>query len=204
MRRFALTVATVLLVMPIGSVARAGGAVWEFEGYHRPGDHVESTTAVQWDHNSMLGTPEDGPFLVYLAPNQLAPQAWPGIPDEALLVGVVEVRTGPYISDGMSMGPHHAVARFEIPDVPAGSYQILHCNDPCTTTLGDIVGGWDLRVLSGADGRSPAAIAAEVRATVPSLPLLFENDLEPALADEKSRVTTIRVTALLDGQLVAL
>jgi hypothetical protein len=96
------------------------------------------------------------------------------------------------------------VARFEIPDVPAGSYQILHCNDPCTTTLGDIVGGWDLRVLSGADGRSPAAIAAEVRATDPSLPLLFENDLEPALADERSRVTTIRVTALLDGQLVAL
>lgn len=204
MRRFALTVATVLLVLPIGVIVWAGGAVWEFEGYQRPGDHIESTTAVQWEHNSMLGKPEDGPFLVYLAPNELVPQVWPGLPEEALLVGVVEVRTGPYTSGGYSMGPHHAVARFEIPDVPAGTYQILHCNDPCTTTLGDIIGGWDLRVLSGTDGRSPAAIAAEVRAIVPSLPLLFDSDLEPALVEEKFRVTTIRVTALLGGQLVAL
>ena len=204
MRRLVVIVTAVTVMMSIGIDARAGGAVWEFEGYHRPGDIVESTTAVEWGHDPSLGRPEDGPYLVYLAPNDLVPQEWPGIPDEAILVGVVAVRTGPYQSDGFSMGPDHAIARFEIPDVPAGSYQVLHCNDPCTTTLGDIIGGWDLRVLSGGEGRSASAIAAEVKAVAPSLPLLLDAELKPALVRERSRATTIRVTALLGGEVVAL
>lgn len=196
MRRLVVIVTAVTVMMSIGIDARAGGAVWEFEGYHRPGDIVESTTAVEWGHDPSLGRPEDGPYLVYLAPNDLAPQV--GVPAEALLVGVVEIELAP------ARSPNHAIARFEIPDVPAGRYQVLHCNDPCTTTLGDIIGGWDLRVLSGDDGRSAAAIAAEVKAVAPSLPLLLDAELKPALVRERSRATTIRVTALLGGEVVAL
>lgn len=204
MRRLVVTVVTLWMVISAGTAVWAGGAVWEFEGYHRPGDVVESTTAVAWGHNPTLGAPEDGPYLVYLAPNDLVPMEWPGVPEEAILVGAVEVHTGPYWPEGeeLEMGPHHATARFEIPDVAAGSYQVLHCNDPCTTTLGDIIGGWDLRVLPGDDGRSAAAIAAEVKAMVPSLPLLFDTELKPALIQETSRTTTVSVTALIGSELV--
>ena len=94
----------------------AGGAVWIFEGYHQPGDVVESTTAVAWGHSSQLGTPADGPYLIYLAPAEVEFTTLPGIPKAGPLVGIVEVHEGPYtLPDGESYGPHHAVARFEIP-----------------------------------------------------------------------------------------
>jgi hypothetical protein len=57
MRRLILAGATGLAVVSVGPAAWAGAAVWHFEGYHQPGDIVESTTTVAWDHSSDLGTP---------------------------------------------------------------------------------------------------------------------------------------------------
>jgi hypothetical protein len=176
---------TLMIVVWMGSAlpAMAGGAVWEFERYQRPGEEVLATTAVAWDHSS-LGTPEQGPYFVYLAPMDVE-FTWPGLPEDALLVGLVEVYEGPYRNRaGDSMGPNHAVARFEIPDIDPGSYQILHCNDPCTETLGDIAGGWDLRVLPGSDGRPADVIAAEVREAARELPLLVRLDPPTTVAEE--------------------
>lgn len=172
-----------------------GGAVWEFEGYHRPGDIVQSTTAVAWSRSASLGTPEDGPYLIYLARLEPDTEDWSRTPEDGLLVGIVEVHIGPFTdAGGDSYGPNHAEARFEIPDVPPGSYQILHCNDPCTTTLGDIIGGWDLRVLSGPDGRSADEIAAEVRARIPTAPLVI-------LEESTTTATTERpATASAEGE----
>jgi hypothetical protein len=85
------------------------------------------------------------------------------LPDGSIPVGIVEIHLGPYQeADGDWYGPHHAVARFEIPDVSPGEYQIAHCNSPCTKTLGDIIGGWDVHVIPGPNGRSAAEIADEV------------------------------------------
>ena len=187
MRRLAPITLMIVAWMGAALPAAAGGAVWEFERYQRPGEEVLATTAVAWDHSS-LGTPEQGPYFVYLAPMDVEP-TWPGLPEEALLVGLVEVYEGPYQDRaGYSMGPNHAVARFEIPDIEPGSYQILHCNDPCTDTLGDIAGGWDLRVLSGSDGRPADEIAAEVREAATELSLLFRLDRPTTVADELAPV----------------
>jgi hypothetical protein len=38
-------------------------------------------------------------------------------------------------------GPHQATIEFTVPDVPAGQYTVMHCNSPCTTTLGDVTFG---------------------------------------------------------------
>lgn len=184
MRRLVM-MTSLLGVWLLAPAASAGGSVWEFEGYHQPGDLVESTTAVAWGHNPDLGTPEDGPYFLYLAPAEPSSETWPQKPEEGLLVGIVEVREGAFTAaNGDTYGPHHAVARFEIPDVPVGTYQVFHCNDPCTTTLGDIIGGWDLRVLAGSDGRPAEDIADEVRAPrTPTEPLLIpasEGDMEAA------------------------
>lgn len=173
MRRL-VTLSSLAAILAIATSAYAGGAVWGFEGYHRPGDVVESTTAVAWAHDATLGTPEDGPFLIYLAHADAESDTWPQVPEGSLLVGIVEVHEGPFNGvGGDSYGPHHAVARFEIPDVPGGIYQIFHCNDPCTATLGDVIGGWDLRVIAGADGRPAEEIADEVRAGTATAPLLI-------------------------------
>jgi hypothetical protein len=86
-------------------------------------------------------------------------------------VGIVEIHLGPYQgADGEWYGPHHAVARFEIPDVSPGEYQITHCNSPCTKTLGDIIGGWDLHVIAGPNGRPAAEVADEVWLAVEEYP----------------------------------
>jgi len=152
-----------LMVMsaPSGS---AGGAVWHFDdAEYQPGDIAEATTSVAWNHDGSLGTPDDGPFVIYLAPMEAVAESWPGLPDGSVPVGIVEIHLGPYQeTDGESYGPHHAVARFEIPDVPPGEYQIAHCNSPCTQTLGDIIGGWDLHVIAGPNGRPAGEIADEV------------------------------------------
>ena len=186
MRRL-VTLSSLAAILIIATGAYAGGAVWEFEGYHRPGDVVESATAVAWAHDATLGTPEDGPYLVYLAHVDAESDTWPQVPEGSLLVGIVEVHEGPFNGPlGDSYGPHHAVARFEIPDVPGGIYQILHCNDPCTATLGDVIGGWDLRVIAGADGRPAEEIADQVRAGAATAPLLIgaeSTTTEPAGVD---------------------
>lgn len=142
----------------------AGGSVWHFDdAEYQPGDIAEATTAVAWSHNSSLGTPDDGPFVIYLAPQGAVAESWPGLPDGSLPVGIVEIHLGPYRgADGEWYGPNYAVARFEIPDVSPGEYQIAHCNSPCTRTLGDIIGGWDLHVIAGPNGRPAAEIADEV------------------------------------------
>lgn len=170
MRRLTWFAFTAVMLLAATAPAFAGGAVWHFEGYHQPGDIVESTTAVAWDHNSQLGTPEDGPFLIYLAPAEGETATWPGVPEEGLLVGIAEVHEGSYAG---APSFYQAVARFEIPDVAPGTYQIFHCNDPCTTTLGDIIGGWDLRVVSGDNGRDADVIAAEVRERLGEAPLIY-------------------------------
>ena len=41
----------------------------------------------------------------------------------------------------MQLGPHHATLAFTVPDLAPGMYEVWHCNDPCTTTLGDLTWG---------------------------------------------------------------
>lgn len=187
--RWAITVAGVCLALSTVATATAlgGGAVWHFDGYHEPGDVVVSGTAVSWSHNTDLGTPDDGPYLVYMTPVAAESESWPEIPEEGLLVGVVEVHLGPYTNaSGESRGPHRAVARFEIPDIPSGSYQIMHCNDPCQSTLGDVVGGRDLRVIEGPNGRPADEIAAEVRERIPTVPLVVDETTATSPSDNGS------------------
>jgi hypothetical protein len=55
---------------------------------------------------------------------------------------------------GVLFGPYGAIARFTLPDVAPGTYALLHCNDPCTTRLGDLLGG--TLVVLEPDGSRPA------------------------------------------------
>jgi hypothetical protein len=125
--------------------AFAGGSNWSFDRpVYEPGDVVLASTAVAWAHNPRLGTPDDGPFGAWIAPI--------GVDDErerpyaeqiewARYVTDVRVDVGPGLVNGMRVGPNVARATFVLPVLAPGQYELLHCNYPCTTTLGDITYG---------------------------------------------------------------
>lgn len=163
-----------IIVIAMATTADAGGSVWQFEGHeYQPGDIAEATTSVAWSHDNDLGTPEDGPYFLYLAPADTEWVSWPPDPEGSMLVGIVAIDLGPFeAADGDTYGPHGATARFEIPDVATGEYQVIHCNDPCTKQLGDVIGGWGLAIVAGPNGRSADEIAIGVRGALVADPLL--------------------------------
>lgn len=126
------------VVVLVGGSARAGGAMWDFNGKQHyeiafvPGDTVEASTSV-WIAADDLGRPEHGPFYGYLVrPTSDGP--WPPpVPDDATYLGEIALDE-PYSKT-------HTVARltFMVPEVEPGDYRLLHCNDPCETSLGDIM-----------------------------------------------------------------
>lgn len=174
MRKLIIATGAVTIWLLIPTPVHAGGSVWHFEGYHRPGDVVDASTTAAWGHDPGLGTPADGPFLLYLVPADSEPDTFLGIPAEPLLVGSVHIDQS-HRTPGTSTTAL-ATAHFEIPSVPPGEYQIVHCNEPCTTTLGDIIGGWGLRVIGGDRGRPPEQVDADVRSSLGLEPI----ELAPA------------------------
>lgn len=125
------------VVVLVGGSARAGGATWDFNGKQHyeiafvAGDTVEASTSV-WISAPDLGRPDDGPFHGYLVrPTEEGP--WPPpVPDDAIYLGEITIE---------EHTEHLGTARltFTVPDVEPGDYSLLHCNDPCTTSLGDIM-----------------------------------------------------------------
>ena len=166
-RRIAVIVGVVLAA---ATPASAGGAVWDFDRpLYAAGDEATAFTSVWWDDANDLGTPDDGPYQAYILrtppADALVTGEWPSIPPEAMWVGEVEIGLGPIEQDGFMTGPNHAIVRFTVPDVPPGAYDLLHCNDPCTTTLGDIT--WGRFVVGGPS-------VAQEPAGVPGLPEVLE------------------------------
>lgn len=174
------TMASIILIA-MAAPADAGGSVWHFEGHeYQPGDIADATTSVAWSHNNDLGTPGDGPYFIYLAPADTEWVSWPPDPEGSMLVGIVAIDLGPFeAEDGDRYGPHGATARFEIPDVAPGKYQVIHCNDPCTKQLGDVIGGWGLAIVAGPNGRSADEIATGVIASLVADPLLGKANHDP-------------------------
>jgi hypothetical protein len=121
-----IVVSTILL---LSDAARAGGSPlrWDKAAY------VPGETAVAEGGFGKgccdRGVPSDGPFYVYLYdPDDAREQ--PPLPEGAIRVGTLEITEGGY--------PWFGRVEFVVPDLPPGQYYPTHCNDPCTTLLGDI------------------------------------------------------------------
>jgi hypothetical protein len=141
-----------------GGAAHAGGSTWNLDRESsEPGDVVTGWASIAWEHNPDLGTPEDGPYFAFVAP------VGPGfrfgtaatIPDGAIRVAEIQVHVEPYDAGGVRFGPHHATLQFTVPDQPPGMYEIWHCNDPCTTTLGDL--SWGVFWIGPVGERAPVS-----------------------------------------------
>ncbi len=116
--------------------AAAGGSTWSTDaGHYAPGDTALIWAAVSWGHNPDLGDPTDGPYGVWLS-GPGAQEDHSTVPPGAVYVGDIELD-----AIDVNVGPHVASLEFTVPDLPDGSYDIVHCDWPCTTQLGDITFG---------------------------------------------------------------
>lgn len=152
-------VVVVAVVLMLGVTAAAGGGAmfeWNDRSYYEiafsPGDLVSGSTSV-WIKGRGLGRPEDGPFFAYLIPPRQESPFPPGIPDDAVAIGEVAL-------DDYDQGATRSVARisFTVPDVEPGRYYVMHCNDPCESSLGDIMTTPITIAADEADGRATVAI----------------------------------------------
>ena len=109
-----------------------------------------------------LGWIEDGPFQVYLSGENYGATVY-----EAFGGAVTDVSLGELIIS--PSGDHADVSiEFALPgDVPRGEYRVVVCNEPCTTGLGDLIGGILYVGLDpGPDPRTVAGIGQPVEASV--------------------------------------
>jgi len=183
-----------------GGAAHAGGSTWNLDREsYEPGDVATGWASVAWEHNADLGTPDDGPYFAFVAP--VGPGFGFGsaatIPDGALRVAEIRVHLEPYDAGGVRFGPHHATVEFTVPDQAPGMYEIWHCNDPCTTTLGDLT--WGVFWIGPVGERAPVSpnplppvtIAATPSTTVPAPSLASATPASPARGDSGSWVAWV-------------
>lgn len=117
-----------LTVDPTRSVGAGdlGGGVW--------GGWASVGASVVMDGELCLGQGEDpdklGTWSVFLHPSDA--------PEDKTLVGTATAESRP----GSSSCPWELVARFTVPDVPAGGYVAVACDAACERFPGDLIGGF--------------------------------------------------------------
>lgn len=130
----------VALTLGVAAQPAAAGGSWldPAKDRYEPG---ETATLVGYTGGGQLGWVEDGPFFGYLRVDPaaaVAQEQWPAIVPSDLPLGQLilqETGRGGYLS-------LRAAITFTLPaDLPPGTYEFVYCNDPCTTGLGDLIGG---------------------------------------------------------------
>lgn len=140
-------VLALLLTLAGALPARAAGSWLDpVADRYEPGDVA---TLVGYVGRGQLGWVDDGPFLAYLRAGDLGALAPGTFSDQGLPVGHLVV-------DPLG-GPDASVLRvsvsFRLPStLPPGAYAVAYCNEPCTTGLGDLIGG---RLSVGVDPPTP-------------------------------------------------
>lgn len=114
----------------------AAGASW-FEASADNLSPGESVTMVGFTSGGDLGWLNDGPFFGFVNPE--SPQggtvAWNGSVASLIPVGELTL-------DEIDSETVRAHITFAVPDdLSDGTYAFEYCNDPCTTGIGDLVGG---------------------------------------------------------------
>jgi hypothetical protein len=131
--------------------ARAGGSWLDpvFDRY----EAGEVATLVGYVGPGPLGWVDDGPFFAYLRAGDVQVPPNPVFSDQGTPVGRLEVEPAGGANANADASLLRVRLSFRLPSsLPPGSYGVAYCNDPCTTGLGDLIGG---RLAVGLDPPSP-------------------------------------------------
>ncbi len=137
-RLWIITVGAVLLVTV--SPVWAGGSWFEpIETAIEPGDTVTIVGFSGFGPQGDPGVTAEDAFFGYLEVDRS--QRTGGYPD--VHAGVVPI--GQFTTTDTGLGgwqQYRLHLRFDVPaDLEPGVYNVVHCNDPCTTTFGELLGG---------------------------------------------------------------
>ena len=138
MRALRFLLITSLFVGLLTSNAYGGGGSWmePYRSSYQRGDTVVMRGEVS---PGDFGSVDEGPFFAHLRVDPKAAAAansrtYPNIHESDIYLGELQLRErDPLIEVSIT---------FTLPDVPDGEYEIVYCNDPCTTGFGDFIGGW--------------------------------------------------------------
>lgn len=147
--RSRVVLGSLVCVIVLGTAPASAGGSW-FEPARDRYEPGEAATVVGYTGGGQLGWIEDGPFYAYLTPDPSGGARGGGLLDTSdIPLGLLllqETGRGGYLS-------LRAAITFTVPpDLAPGEYGFAICNDPCTTGLGDFIGG---SVWVGMDPPSP-------------------------------------------------
>ena len=154
MRRILGTALLAAATITFAAPAYAAGAELAPGGVRvEAGEQIELTADVS---PGALGWVEDGPFFAFLLGEGYGKvlTSAPGGATTDVPLGEVSIQPA---------GNHAAVSVLVTvpPETPPGRYQIVICNDPCTTGLGNLTGG---TLFVGVDPPPPAGTVTQVSA----------------------------------------
>ncbi len=159
LRRITLAaMAAAFIVISMGA-ANAGGS-WLEPSWKRvePGDELTLSATVD---RGALGWVDDGPFFAYLRGETFGAGTTEGYGGAAtdVVLGELEIANG---SQRLEVSVDVVIPT----DTPPGEYTISICNDPCTTGLGDLVGGaLYVGIDPPTDDASAVGVVLETRTT---------------------------------------
>lgn len=118
-----------------GGAGCGGGSVlaWD-QPYYKPGEVARGHVEVTWPRRPTraTATPDEGPYSVYLRPQQSDFNIRAARDPEAIQVGIVIVERGRNRSGT-------ARVEFTVPPVPGGHWLVQACDTECTHSLGDLL-----------------------------------------------------------------
>ncbi len=134
MRRFFVVSVLAVTSFAYSAPAYAGGAQLEPSWVRvDAGEDIELRAVVS---RGAFGWVEDGPFYAYLSGTEFG-EVTETVPGGA----VTNVSLGELTIDGSGNSADVTLLTTVPAETPPGEYQIVVCNDPCTTGFGDLSGG---------------------------------------------------------------
>lgn len=124
-----------VLLLPAGAAAGGGEWLYPLRDRYEPG---QPATMVGYSYARATDVAADGPFYAYLRPEPEAGQLRqlpPVVGPDDIPLGPVHLQDGPGGRFELRVG-----VELRLPaDLPPGRHEVVVCDDPCTTTIGEIV-----------------------------------------------------------------
>jgi hypothetical protein len=140
--RLAVLGALVTLALATMASAHAGGSPWNLDRESYEAGDVAIARGDFGPGCCDRGWLENGPYVAWVVPyRDGVASIEPEIPGNAVRVGEVHISQEPFPSNTTYL-VNVASAEFVVPDLPPGPYFLVHCNDPCTAALGDLLWGF--------------------------------------------------------------
>jgi hypothetical protein len=165
MKRLTLAVALVAVLWSAAPASAGGSSFLYDQPSYRPGEQAFGWSTA-YDLEQFR---QEGPFAAWLVP--VDDHAWGEVPAGAVFIGRIVPHTGPYEPANV-ISPNHLTLDFTVPDLPPGEYTMVHCNQPCTTSIQEVTWGGSFRIVAPRTPTPPTTMPPPPTTVVAAAPLV--------------------------------